>query len=162
MSAFFQVLKQKEVMTGCEKKWRDLFIAGAQTAAGPNNNMRYAMPSFLRQVHAIKVIGFTTPYVYNNTPFDHLVVRCKEIFGDVLSNRDELQALFVLHPRDLAAASASSAAGAFEPLGLATVDVVPPRKFPTLTFEVFEWKNSTYIPIPGDVTLHLQILVEET
>ncbi len=97
VSAFFQVLKQKEVMTGCEKKWRDLFIAGAQTADGPNNNMRYAMPSFLRQVHAIKVIGFTTPYVYNNTPFDHLVVRCKEIFGDVLSNRDELQALFVLH-----------------------------------------------------------------
>ncbi len=159
MSAFFQVLKQKEVMTGCEKKWRDLFIAGAQTADGPNNNMRYAMPSFLRQVHAIKVIGFTTPYVYNNTPFDHLVVRCKEIFGDVLSNRDELQAMFVLHPTHTSLPNGYSA---FEPLGIATVDVVPPRKFPTLTFEVFEWKNSTYTPVSGDVTLHLQILVEET
>ena len=48
--------------------------------------------------------------------------------------------------------------------GIASVDIRPPRNFPTLTFELHErGSDGAYSPvISNEVVLHLQILVDET
>ncbi len=153
-------MSESKHMTCPTAKWRDLFLVGAQELNGRFTGLRYTLPGYLRTVHAIKVLGYSMTSVGTAVKTEtHYVLRCREIHSDVLSNREEVSALCVLptvFPR----------LEFFDSAGIASVEIRPPQKFPTLTFELLKWDSGKYTPVnPGadeELALHLQILVDET
>jgi hypothetical protein len=173
-------------MTCPQAKWRDLFLVGAQEeASGKFTGLRYMLPGYLRSVHAIKVLGYSMTRALDSTQLDysddtHYVLRCREIHSDVLSNRESMSALCVLpttRPQGYLSSTGATpsnfnqtlnALQYFDSAGIASIDIRPPQKFPTLTFELLKWdlSSSDYTPVKlgtnGELALHLQILVDET